>query len=83
MAREQAALPERRALALDREEQAVQRRLAELDEVEAQLRQDFEGQERQLAGARRDLAALCARLRLRPQGLHASGGGQPDRAPSR
>jgi chromosome segregation ATPase len=61
---------------LDRAEQAVQRRVAELDELEARLREEFEGQERQLAEQRRDITALYARLRQRAQeGSGAPGDG--------
>jgi DNA repair exonuclease SbcCD ATPase subunit len=68
-AREQAAMRagqeqmEQRLRELDRVEQAAQRRVAELDELEARLRAEFEGQERQLAEQRREIAALRARLR--------------------
>ena len=54
---------ERRLRALDLAEQAAQRRVAELDELEVQLREEFEDQERRLAAQRRDVTAMYARLR--------------------
>jgi chromosome segregation ATPase len=57
---------EQRLRNLDRAEQAVQRRLVELDELEARLRLEFEEQERQLAEQRRAVAAVYAKLRQRP-----------------
>jgi hypothetical protein len=58
---------EERLRALDRAEQAAQRRVADLDELEAQLRDEFEDQERRLAEQRREVASLSARLRQRLQ----------------
>jgi DNA repair exonuclease SbcCD ATPase subunit len=68
-AREQAVMRagqeqmEQRLRELDRAEQAAQGHVAELDELEARLRAEFEGQERQLAEQRREIAALRARVR--------------------
>jgi hypothetical protein len=54
---------EQRRRALDKAEQAAQRRVAELDELADRLREEFEEQERQLAVKRKDVNALYARLR--------------------
>jgi len=54
---------ERRLRSLDLAEQAAQRRVAELDELEVRLREEFEEQEQRLAAQRRDVTALYARLR--------------------
>jgi hypothetical protein len=54
---------ERRLRALDLAEQVAQRRVADLDDLEVRLREEFEEQERRLADQRRDVAALYARLR--------------------
>ena len=54
---------EQRLRELDETEQVAQRRVAELDELEVRLRDEFEEQERQLAEQRREIAALNARLR--------------------
>jgi hypothetical protein len=50
---------------LEKVEQAAQRRIAELDELEVRLREEFEEQERQLAEQRGEVAALYTRLRRR------------------
>ena len=50
-AREQQAQMDRRLRDVDRAEQAAQRRIAELDELEVRLREEFEEQERRLAAA--------------------------------
>jgi hypothetical protein len=63
--RTQQAQMEQRLRALDQAEQAAQRRVAEMDELEAQLRDEFEEQERRLAEKRSEVAALSARLRQR------------------
>jgi hypothetical protein len=55
---------ERRYQALEQAEEAARRRMAELDELENRLTQEFERQERQLALERRQVEALRARLRL-------------------
>jgi chromosome segregation ATPase len=56
---------EERLNELEKAEQATQRRVAELDELEIQLREEFEEQERQLAEQRSEVAALYSRLRRR------------------
>ncbi len=58
---------EQRYQALERAEEVARRRMAELDELENRLTQEFEKQERQLALERRQIEALRARLHL--QGL--------------
>lgn len=55
---------EQRYQALERAEEAARRRMAELDELENRLTQEFERQERQLALERRQVETLRARLRL-------------------
>ena len=53
---------------VDLAEQAAQRRVADLDDLEVRLREEFEEQERRLADQRRDVAAMVARLRqARPE----------------
>jgi hypothetical protein len=59
---------EQRRRALDKAEQAAQRRVAELDELEVRLREEFEQEEQKLAERRKDVAALYARLRQDPGG---------------
>ena len=65
---------ERRLRALDLAEQAAQRRVADLDDLEVRLREEFEEQERRLADQRRDVAAMYARLR---QGAPGAGTTDP------
>jgi hypothetical protein len=43
----------------------MQWRLAELDALEAELRQELEAQERRLTGERREVACLYAELKVR------------------
>jgi hypothetical protein len=57
---------EQRLLDLDRAEAAAQRRVAELDDLEARLRQEFEAQERQVTAERQEITAFHARLRHLP-----------------
>jgi chromosome segregation ATPase len=54
---------EQRLADVDRAEQAVQRRVGELDELEARLQQELEAQEKHLARERRELADLYAWVR--------------------
>ena len=55
---------EQRYQALEQAEETARRRMAELDELENRLTQEFEKQERQLALERRQIEAVRARLRL-------------------
>ncbi len=59
---------EQRYLALEQAEEAARRRMAELDELENRLMQEFEKQERELALERRQVATLHARLHLDRKG---------------
>jgi hypothetical protein len=54
-----------RLKSLEQTEQATQRRLAELDDLEARLRHEIEEQEKQLAVERKAVEVLAARLRQR------------------
>lgn len=64
LSRRQAEL-DQRLKALDQAEQATQRRLAELDDLEARLRHEIEEQEKQLAIELKAVEVLAARLRQR------------------
>jgi hypothetical protein len=56
---------EQRCRTLEKAEEAAKRRLAELDDLEERLREEFETQERQLAQERRELETLRNQLRPR------------------
>jgi hypothetical protein len=62
LARRQTELDQRIKI-IEQTEQATQRRLAELDDLEARLRHEIEDQEKQLAAERKSVEALAARLR--------------------
>jgi hypothetical protein len=56
---------EQRYQAMEKAEAAAKRRLAELDDLEDHLREEFESQQRQLVFERQELAGLYAELRER------------------
>jgi chromosome segregation ATPase len=65
--REHQAQIEQRLRALEHAELGVQRRVAELDDLESRLREEIEEQERRLAAQRREVAALAGRVRQQAQ----------------
>lgn len=60
---------EQRYQALEQSEEAATKRLAELDDLENRLREEFEGEQRQLGLERQEIEALYAELRSRSQPL--------------
>ncbi len=67
---------EQRYLALEQAEQAIQRRMAEVDELEERLRQELEAQERRLASERRDLQGIWDSLSPQRPGRDQDEGGR-------
>ncbi|MFO0842146.1 MAG: hypothetical protein U0797_07055 [Gemmataceae bacterium] len=68
---------EQRLLTAERAALAADQRQAELDDVEARLRAEFEEQERELQRQRHELAALEARLRAEGVGERPPAAGRP------
>lgn len=68
---------ERRMLAAEQSALTSDQRLAELDDLEARLRAEFEEQERELQRQRRELTALETRLRAEGVSQRLSSAGRP------